>query len=976
LKYDIVFGRDFLLKIGLDTCFSTRTTNWLNQKLPMKTTKFWEDPVSMYTALNTDAFQDEEAEFYGSKGKNTILDAKYEKMDTAKIAQDQLHLTQSQRDGLAKILSKHETLFDGTLGKYPHKKIHLELEAGAVPVHQKAYPVAHAHSEVFQKELRHLVEIGVLERCGATEWASPTFIIPKKDGRIRWVSDFRQLNAVIKRKQYPLPVISDVLRRRSGYKFLTKIDLTMCYYTYELDDESAELCIIVTPYGKFKYRRLPMGVKQSPDFAQEIIEHVLRDLDVETYIDDIGAFDMDWDSHLKSLDEILRRLKINGFKVNPLKCEWGVQETDFLGYWLTPTGLKPWTKKIDAILRMDAPKNVKQTRSFLGAVTYYRDMWPKRSHILTPLTELTGKGKFVWEQKHQLAFEQMKSLMAKDALLAYPNHNLPFEIYTDASDYQLGAVIMQNGKPVAYYSRKLNAAQRNYTTMEKELLSVVMTLREFHTMLYGAVLTVFTDHKNLTFQNLNSQRVVRWRNYLEEYNPTFKYIKGPDNVIADAFSRVPVKESAGGDEVKAIRPSPSTKNAESFSIEIDDSELLDCFLNHPPIEQIRFPLDYEWIRQHQFEDEPLQQLRLNKPLEYPVLDMGNDLQLICRVRPDRPWQIAIPTALLDDIVTWYHQVLGHVGIVRLYQTIVTHFVHPELKSRIEFIVKSCDACLRSKLPGMGYGELPPREAGLLPWNEVAVDLIGPWTLNIQGAEVKFNALTCIDPVSNLVEIARIHNKTAAHVGTIFENTWIARYPRPLRCIHDNGGEFIGADFLRVLETNGIKDVPTTVKNPQSNAICERMHQTAGNILRTLEITHPPQTLEEAQLLVDSALATTMHATRTAIHTTLRVSPGAFVFQRDMFLDIPIIANMQMIQERRQILINENLRRQNLKRRSFDYAVNGEVLVKIPNPSKLQDRAEGPFTIQQVHTNGTLTIQRAPHVTERINIRRLVPYRRP
>jgi transposase InsO family protein len=538
---------------------------------------------------------------------------------------------------------------------------------------------------------------------------------------------------------------------------------------------------------------------------------------------------------------------------------------------------------------------------------------------------------------------------------------------------------MQNNKPVAYYSRKLNSAQKNYTTMEKELLSVVMTLRKFHTMLFGAQLTVYPDHKNLTYHKLNLQCVCSWRNFLEEYSPTFKYIQGPDNVIADAFSRVPVKPSAEGMPINGPNNKTKTKipgNVNSFSIEFDDAPLLECFLNHPPIEQMRFPLDYNWIRQNQFEDERLQQLQQLKPLEYPVMDMGNDIQLICRVRPNRPWQIAIPTTLLDDTITWYHQVLGHVGIVRLYQTIVTHFVHPNLKQRIEHIVKSCDACLRSKLPGMGYGELPPREAGLVPWNEVAVDLIGPWTLNVQGAEVKFNALTCIDPVSNLVEIARIHNKSAAHVGTIFENSWVARYPRPLRCIHDNGGEFLGAEFQRILEINGIKDVPTTVKNPQSNAICERMHQTAGNILRTLELTHPPQTLQEAQLLVDSALATTMHACRTAIHTTLKVSPGAFIFQRDMFLDIPIIANLQTIQERRQVLVNENLRRQNLKRRSYDYQVDQEVLVKVPNPSKLQDRAEGPFRIQQVHVNGTLTIQRAPHGTERITIRRVLPYRRP
>ena len=184
----------------------------------------------------------------------------------------------------------------------------------------------------------------------------------------------------------------------------------MQYYTFELDEESQDLCTIITPFGKYKNCRLPIGLKCSPGIAQATTENVLREIeDSEVYIDDIGCFSMSWDKHVTLIDDLCR-LQENGFTINPLKCEWAAKETDWLGYWLTRRGLKPWMKKITAILQMDRPHTSTELRRFIGCVIYYHDMWPSRARILKPLSNCSGLKKgttLKWTDKMQKAFDKI-----------------------------------------------------------------------------------------------------------------------------------------------------------------------------------------------------------------------------------------------------------------------------------------------------------------------------------------------------------------------------------------------------------------------------------------------------------------------------------------------------------------------------------------------------------------------------------------
>jgi transposase InsO family protein len=610
-------------------------------------------------------------------------------------------------------------------------------------------------------------------------------------------------------------------------------------------------------------------------------------------------------------------------------------------------------KKVQSILEMTEPKNTKQLRGFIGLINYYRDMWHRRSHVLAPLTELCSKkAKFVWGDKERKAFQEAKRIISKNAMLAFPDFTKKFDIYTDASKYQLGAVIMQEGKPLAFYSRKLKDAQTRYTTTERELLSIVETLKEFRNILLGHELEVFTDHKNLIYHDLTTERVLRWRLLMEEYNMKITYIQGTKNIVADVLSRYPTNNNP---EVESQIPTKT--------------EMSELFATGNDFPTNANPLSFKVFSTFQQRDLTIQDLFNKDPNRTHMsrrLFHGGE-QLVCY-----DGKIYVPPPLRNHVVTWYHEYLCHPGETRTEETIRQHLWWPNLRASVRKHVDKCTACQRGKKKRLKYGLLPPKEAEFKPWQHLCVDTIGPYRIRRKGKkELMFQAVTFIDPATGWFEMKECKTKKADEVANLLEQAWLNRYPWPEYITFDNGPEF-KAEFLDALRNDysGIKMKPSSKRNPQANAILERAHGTIGNMIRTFDVDNID--LEDNDPFA-GLVSAVCFAIRSTYHTTLQATPGQLVFGRDMIFPIEHIADWQLIKNRKQIMIDRNNAKENLKRIDYDYRAGEKVLIFTPDPNKMEQPREGPYEIVQVHTNGTVTLQKGP-VTQRYNVRQIVPFR--
>ncbi|WJZ81227.1 hypothetical protein VitviT2T_001080 [Vitis vinifera] len=393
--------------------------------------------------------------------------------------------------------------------------------------------------EVVRGEVLKLLQAGIIYPISDSLWVSPTQVVPKKSGitviqnekgeevstRLtsgwRVCIDYRRLNLVTRKDHFPLPFMDQVLERVSGHPFYCFLDGYSGYFQIEIDLEDQEKTTFTCPFGTFAYRRMPFGLCNAPATFQRCMLSIFSDMVeriMEVFMDDITVYGDSYEECLLHLEVVLQRCIEKDLVLNWEKCHFMVQQGIVLGHIISKNGIEVDKAKVELIVKLPPPTNVKGIRQFLGHAGFYRRFIKDFSKISKPLCELLVKdAKFVWDEKCQKSFEELKQFLTTAPVVRAPNWKLPFEVMCDASDLAMGAVLGQreDGKPyVIYYASKtLNEAQKNYTTTKKELLVVVFALDKFRAYLVGSVIVVFTDHSALKYLLTKQDakaRLIRW----------------------------------------------------------------------------------------------------------------------------------------------------------------------------------------------------------------------------------------------------------------------------------------------------------------------------------------------------------------------------------------------------------------------------------------------------------------------------------
>ncbi|XP_037047663.1 uncharacterized protein LOC119082294 [Bradysia coprophila] len=459
---------------------------------------------------------------------------------------------------IKRLIDENKELFRDELGVYKHGKVRLELEANTVPIFRKARPVPIAFQDEYKRQISDKIERGILKRVDYSDWGTPLVSAPKPNGGLRICGDYSiTVNPHIKPVVYSLPLIDDLFASLNGGQTFSKIDLTDAYYQLELDEDSQKMLAWSTQEGIFVPTRMPFGISPASSIFHSIISKTLQGCKgAINLIDDILVTGRNKQEHLDNLSEVFKRLKEAGFTLRPNKCEFFKEQVKYLGYIIDKNGLHKDLQKIEAIFKAPRPRDITAIKSFVGLVGFYSRFFPNMAQVLGPIYNLLKKeNKFEWTRECDESFELVKTVIASDKILIHYDPKLPVRLQCDASVYGIGAAIfhvLEDGpeRPIAFASRTLRKAEKNYSTPDREALAIYFGVKRFAHYLIGRRFSLKTDHKPLLsifgakkgISPLAAGRLQRWALYLANFTFDIEHIKGKDNAIADFLSRFPIDD--------------------------------------------------------------------------------------------------------------------------------------------------------------------------------------------------------------------------------------------------------------------------------------------------------------------------------------------------------------------------------------------------------------------------------------------------
>jgi len=745
--------------------------------------------------------------------------------------------------GALQVLKSFPEMFQQALPTgLPHKRVtdhHVPLLPGVIPAKGRVFRMGAELEKEQKKILQNLLEGGKITHT-SSPFAAPSMMVSKKDDakgkrQYRMVINYQGLNAITIAAEYPVPTIMDMLEKLHGAKVFTIMDMEQGFHQIRMAPEDQYKTAFRTFLGQYEFKVMPFGLKGAPGTFQAVMNHMFFEhigVFVVVYLDDLLIYSKNMKDHIVHLEIVLKLLKFHQLFPKLLKCLFAVSVLEYLGYTISQDGITPSKDKVKAIeLWPEQLENDTQVKQFLGTLNYCRMfMGMEYTELALPLLELTKKGvEFVWTDEHTKSVQELKKRLVNYTTLQIPDSSKPYELWTDASGYAIGAVLEQEGKPLSFMSKKMSPVQMRYSVYDQELLALVSALEKWKHLLRPAKVTVFTDHKALEYlQQIKAEKplrgkTARWLDLLADYQDmTIVYKPGATNIVADAMSRCPLH--ARDFPLITIAPGPTAENA-------------------TPDPAPGIPIGSDEWQEAVSESEEFREAYAAAKAEAPrritakaagimaTFKMPGKFLLIKR---GALWRICAPSQAVHRMRIMFqhhdHPTAGHLGMNKTYSSIAKCFYWKGMKQYVKTYVDTCSRCRQSKsISQKPAGLLNPLQIPTRRWAFVSLDFITGLPVTSTGFD---SILTIVDSLSKMVHfVPTTKNVSAAGVVELLADRLVRYHGLPEKIVSDRDPRFTGELWGEMCKRFQIKRAMSTAFHPQTDGQTERVHRTVEQILR-------------------------------------------------------------------------------------------------------------------------------------------------